>query len=132
MSEKVSESSWLFKLSGIVSKGGLLLTIALGVLVVPLTLWFVWAKEGVGIDAIFQTVLCVSFVWFLISTMRWGRAVQKLNGASSTKLLLGPRPEKPEYLIAWRLGRSCRYALLAMFASIVASGFVIWLRENGR
>lgn len=120
--------SWILKVSGAISQTGLFLTFGLTLVVVPLTLWFGWTRNGRGFEALAQTAFCASMVWFLIATMQWSRSFRKLTGVSSAKLLFGPRPDESDELKAWRCGRRCLFAFLAMIGSMAAFALVLWLR----
>jgi hypothetical protein len=75
--------------------------------VVPLTLWFAWAQESTTMQSVIETLFCLSFAWGSVATLQWFRNFQRLGESSSTRLLLGPRPEDPDELHAWRWGRQC-------------------------
>ena len=75
------------------------------VVVIPLTLWFAWTHHSTLPEAIINTLFCISFGWIMVSTLGWFRTFRALgNGPSSAALLLGPRPEDPDELRAWKWG----------------------------
>ncbi len=112
----------------VVAKGGLIGTLLLAFVVVPLTLWFAWSRHFEMLQAISETALCASMIWFLVSTLMWSRAFGKLIGTSSAKLLLGPCPEELSERTAWRWGRQCRYGFFAMVFSISMFALALWLQ----
>jgi len=100
------------------------------VVVIPLTLWFAWTHHSTLAEAIIKTLFCISFGWMMVSTLGWFRSFRALgNGPSSAALLLGPRPEDPDELRAWKWGRQFRYALFAVLLSMIA--FAVILQLNG-
>lgn len=109
------------------TSSGLAIMIAF-LVVIPLTLWFAWARKSTTIQSVIETLFCLSFAWGNVATWQWFRNFRKLGQSSSTRLLLGPRPEDPDELRAWKWGRHCRYAFLAMILSMGAFAMVLWLR----
>ena len=98
--------------------------------VIPLTLWFAWTHHSTLAEAIIKTLFCISFGWIMVSTLGWIRSFRALgNGPSSAALLLGPRPEDPDEVRAWKWGRQFRYALFALLLSMIA--FAVILQLNG-
>lgn len=69
-------------------------------IVVPLTLWFAWARHSTVAEPMVLTLFCLSFVWLNISILRWQRCLRRLGSSSPGKLAfgLGPRPEGPDEL----------------------------------
>jgi hypothetical protein len=101
------------------------------VVVIPLTLWFAWTHHSTLAEAIIKTLFCISFGWMMVSTLGWFRSFQALGkGASSSALLLGPRPGDAEELRVWKWGRRFRYAVLAVILSMVAFGIILWLNRE--
>src|ERR1700680_3003443 len=68
--------------------------------VIPLTLYFAWARHSTLAAPIVLTLFCVSFAWLNVSILRWQRSLRKLGWKSAGKLSfgLGPRPEDPDEL----------------------------------
>jgi len=100
------------------------------VVVIPLTLWFAWTHHSTLAEAVIKTLFCISFAWMMVSTLGWFRSFRALGtGSSSASLLLGPRPEDPDELRAWKWGRQFRYALCALLLSMIA--FAVVLQLNG-
>ena len=100
------------------------------IVVIPLTLWFAWAHHSTVAEAMIKTLFCISFGWMMVSTLGWFRSFRALgSGSSSASLLLGPRPEDPDELRAWKWGRQFRYAVFALLLSMIA--FAVILRLNG-
>ena len=98
--------------------------------VIPLTLWFAWTHHSTLAEAIIKTLFCISFGWMTVSTLGWFRTFRALgSGTSSAALLLGPRPEDPDELRAWKWGRQFRYSLFALLLSMIA--FAVILKLNG-
>lgn len=122
------ENTKILSLGKILSKSGLVGAIVLALIVLPLILWYAWSQRVSIVQALSETAFCVSMVWFLVATMRWTRSFGKLDGSSSARLLFGPLPADPDEQTAWRWGRQCRYAFLAMVLSMGAFAFVLWLR----
>ena len=128
MNRNTPPPAWFLRVVGIFVKGAFILTIVIAAVVLPWLLWMAWTRNRSGLEAFFVTALCGSFVWFSVSTWQWSRSFRKLIGASSTRLLLGPRPEDPSEVSAWWWGRHCRYSFLAMALSILAIGLTLWRR----
>jgi hypothetical protein len=97
------------------------------VVVIPLTLWFAWARHSVIVQSVVQTVFCLSFAWMGVAILRWFRDFRRLHQSSSTRLLLGPQPDDPDELRAWKSGRQFRYAALTVVLSMIAVGITLWL-----
>ncbi len=114
-------------LGGAVAKGGLVATVVLAAIIIPLMMWYAWSRSTSVLQALSETAFCVSMVWFLISTMKWERSFGKVSGsASSGKLLFGPQPNDLDERIAWRWGRHCRYSFVAMILSMGAFALALW------
>jgi hypothetical protein len=126
--EKQSDRTF-FSAVGLFVRASTGLEILLAFLVViPLTVWFAWSRKSTTIQSVIETLFCLSFAWGNVATWQWFRNFRKLGQSSSTRLLLGPRPEDPDELRAWKWGRHCRYAFLAMILSMGGFAMVLWMR----
>jgi hypothetical protein len=99
------------------------LSILLGLLVViPLFLWFAWARPTTLVDSVLVTLFCLSFGWVFVSMALCFRSLRKLglDGQGRLRLFSGPRPSDPDELRAWRLGWQFMYAVLAVLLCIIA------------
>ena len=96
-------------------------------LVIPLTIWFAWTRHSTISEPVVLTLFCLSFAWLGVSILQWQRSFRKLGQASSTRLLLGPRPEDPDELRVWQWGRHYRYSFLAVVLCMLAFGITLWL-----
>lgn len=118
--------------------GGLVTTwtavsILVGLLVViPLTLWFAWARHTTLVMPFLLTLFCLSFGWVQVSLALLFRSVKKLglDGAGRTRLFSGPRPDDPDELRAWQLAWQFMYAILAVILCIILIPVTSWI--NGR
>jgi hypothetical protein len=97
--------------------------------VIPLTLWFAWARRSTLAELVVLTLFCLSFAWLNVSILRWQRSLRKLRWSSSGKISfgLGPRPEDPEELGIWQRGTHFRYSFIAVLLCMAAFGLVKWL-----
>lgn len=95
--------------------------------IIPLTLWFAWVHHSTIAESFVKILFCFSFGWMMVATLQWLRNFQRLHQNSSTRLLLGPRPDDPDELVAWRWGRQFRYAALAVVISMIALGIILHL-----
>jgi len=106
------------------------LSILLGLLVViPLTLWFAWARHTTVLNPILVTLFCLSFGWGLVSMALCFRSLRKLglDGQGRFRLFSGPRPADPDELRAWQLGWHFMYAVLAVMVCMIAIPVASWL-----
>lgn len=106
------------------------LSILLGLLVViPLTLWFAWARHTTLVNPILVTLFCLSFGWGLVSMTLCFRSLKKLglDGQGRLRLFSGPRPDDPGELRAWQLGWHFMYAVLAVLLCMIAIPVASWL-----
>lgn len=106
------------------------LSILLGLLVViPLTLWFAWARHTTVLNPILVTLFCLSFGWGLVSMALCFRSLRKLglDGQGRLRLFSGPRPADPDELRAWQLGWHFMYAVLAVMVCMIAIPVASWL-----
>ncbi len=109
------------------------LSILLGLLVViPLTLWFAWARHTTLLNPILVTLFCLSFGWGLVSTALCFRNLRKLglDGQGRLRLFSGPRPDDPDELRAWQSGWHFMYAVLAVMVCIIAIPIASWLSSK--
>jgi hypothetical protein len=83
-----------------VSGGSILLGLFL---VIPLTLWFAWARHTAILNPILVTLFCLSFGWGLVSMVLCFSSLRKLglDGQGRLRLFSGPRPEDSDELRAW-------------------------------
>ena len=100
--------------------------------VIPLTLWFAWARHSEIAEAVILTFFCISFAWLNISILRWRRGLRKLGWTSPGRVSfgLGPRPEDPDELAAWQRGAHSRNSILAVLLCMVAFGIIKWLQGD--
>ena len=112
---------------------GASISILLGLLVVvPLTLWFAWARHTALLNPFLVTVFCLSFGWGLVSLARCFRTLKNLglDGPSRLRLFSGPRPDDGDEQRAWRLGWHFMYAVLAVMLCLVAIPLASWLTSK--
>jgi hypothetical protein len=114
-------------LGGFVRASSALAAFVAFAVVIPFTLWFAWTRRSGGSLAIIETLFCAAFGWMMIAILGWFRRFRGL-GQSSSKLLLGPRPDDADELLAWKWGRHFRYSLLAVLISMGAFALVLWLK----
>jgi hypothetical protein len=115
---------------GFVVKATTGLTILSGFLVViPLTLWFAWARQSAIANSIAVSLFCLSFAWVLVSLLQLNRGLRRLGlgPEGRTRLFSGPRPDDPDELRAWRWGWQFMYAVLAVLLCMVAIPVTSWL-----
>jgi len=120
----------VFELFGKATTG---LAVLMAVLIViPLTLWYAWKSPNSLADQILVTLLCVSFGWGWVSLVRCYQSLRKLglDGEGRLRLFSGSRPEDPDELHAWQLGRECMYAVLAVLFCIFAIPAACWLSDK--
>jgi hypothetical protein len=106
------------------------LSILLGLLVViPLFLWFAWARPTTLVDSVLVTLFCLSFGWVFVSMALCFRSLRKLglDGQGRLRLFSGPRPSDPDELRAWQLGWHFMSAVLAVILCIIAMPIGWWL-----
>jgi len=105
------------------------LTALLAVVVIPLTMWFVWLRHRTAlIESVTETVLSTSFVLGLVALWGLARSSRNLGQASLARLVLGSRPSEAGELQAWRWGRCFLYSWLVCLACLIGIGFILWLR----
>jgi hypothetical protein len=106
------------------------LAILLGLLVViPLLLWFAWARPTTLVDSLLVTLFCLSFGWVFVSMALCFRSLGKLglDGQGRLRLFSGPRPSDADELRAWRLGWHFMSAVLAVILCMIAMPIAWWL-----
>jgi hypothetical protein len=125
---------WKHYVIGIFVRAVTGLTILMGFLVViPLTLWFAWARHSPIAYSIAQSVFCLSFAWGLISLFQLQRSLRKLglSPEGSTQLFsMKSPPEDPDEFCAWRWGWQFMYAILAVLLCMIAMPVAYWLAER--
>jgi hypothetical protein len=99
-------------------------------LVIPFTLWFTWARHSTMSEPVVLTFFCLSFAWLNFSILKWQRNFRKLGQSSSSRLLLGPRPDDPDEQLAWRWGRQFLYSFLAVLVCMLAFAITKWLEGD--
>ncbi len=115
---------------GVIVKATTGLTILSGFLVViPLTLWFAWARHSAMANSIAVSLFCLSFAWVLTSLLQLNRSLRKLGVGPEgrTRLFSGPRPNNTDELRAWRWGWQFLYAVLAVLLCMIAIPVASWL-----
>jgi hypothetical protein len=58
-------------------------------IVMPLTLWFAWARHSTMAEPVILTLFCLSFAWLNVSILRWQRSLRKLGWSSPGKVSFG-------------------------------------------
>lgn len=101
-------------------------------IVVPLTLWFAWARHSTIAEPVVLTLFCLSFVWLNISILRWQRCLRRLGWSSPSKLAfgMGPRPVDSDELNLWRRGTHFSYSLAAVLLCMSAFAILKWLNRD--
>lgn len=95
----------------------------IGVYIFGFILWVTWTKQHGLFDQVATTLLVLSSAWAWTSTWGWTLTFRKVKGTSSTRLLLGPRPDHPVEQAAWKWGRQFRYAILAVLLCLAILAF---------
>jgi len=97
--------------------------------VIPLSLWFAWARHSTLVEPVVLTFFCLSFAWLNVSILRWQRCLRKMGWRSPARVSfgLGPQPEDPDELEIWRRGTHFRYSFIAVSLSMLAFGITKWL-----
>jgi hypothetical protein len=113
-------------------KVGMALEIFVAFLVViPLTLWFAWARHSTMAEPVVLTLFCLSFAWLNVSILRLQRSLRKLNSSpGKVSFGLGPRPEDPDELDIWQRGTHFRYSFIAVLLSMLAFAITKWLNGD--
>jgi|SRR5690348_7778772 len=96
--------------------------------VVPLTLWLALTSKSGAAESVVLALFCMSFAWLNVSILKFQRGIRRLGNGSSVRLLMSPRPEDPDELMAWRWGRNFCYSFLAVVVSMGGFAFVLWIR----
>jgi len=118
---------------GILVRAGTALEIMIAFLIVlPLTLWFAWARHSTAAEPVVLTLFCLSFAWGNISLLRWRRNMRKLGWSSPRTLSFGmsPRPEDPSELDTWQRGRHLCLSFVAVLICMFAFGVIKWLNGD--
>jgi hypothetical protein len=95
-----------------------------------LTVWQAWVLPDWDAEHVLILVGTIPSAWAVISTWGWFLSYGKVSTASSTRLLLGPRPQDPLELRAWRWGRQFRYAFIIVLIIMAASAYVMSRRAG--
>jgi hypothetical protein len=123
----------LSKAAEIIAGGGAALEFLLAfVVVIPLTLWLVWARHSTIAELIVLILFCASFAWGNIAVLNWRRSFRKLAWSSTNKLAfgLGPPPEDHDELRHWQWGRHFCYSFAAILLSMLAFAIIKWLQGD--
>jgi hypothetical protein len=105
------------------------LTVLLGyVAVLCSVVWFARVHYTTIPDAVFLTLICLSFAWTFLSIWQLQRGGRKLgwnrsNRTNYAQLLSGPPPDDPDLLFLWRWTLQLCYAVLAGVLCILAITF---------
>ena len=127
---KYSGSGFHGVIGAFVSASSALAILLAFLVVIPLTLWFAWARHSTVDEPLILTLFCLSFGWLNLSSLKWYRSFRRLGESSSSRSLLGPRPEDPDELLTWQWGRQFRYSLLAVLLCMLAFGITKWLHGD--
>jgi hypothetical protein len=94
-----------------------------------LTLWSMWAHHTSLAETVITSVFCLSFAWLIASMLRWHWNLRKLGWHAQGKAAfgLGARPELPNDLRTWRIGRQLCYSFIAVAICMVSFGILKWL-----
>jgi hypothetical protein len=124
------------KLSGVIRlfvRAGTALEFLLAfVVIIPLTLWFAWARHSMIAEPLVLTLFCLSFAWGNVAILKWQRSFRKLGWSSPSKLAFGfgPRPEDPDELHLWQWGKHFCYSFAAILLSMLAFATIKWLQGD--
>jgi hypothetical protein len=87
--------------------------------VLPVSLWFAWARHSAVAYALVQTLFCAVFGWGVVSAFKLQRGLLKLSPSDRPRVLSGPRPDDAVELY-WKWASQFMYAVVAVALSMLA------------
>ena len=82
-------------------------------IVLPLILWFAWARHSAVAYSLVQSLFCAAFLWGVISALKTRRGLRKLSRSDRSRVLSGPRPDDVVELHVWKWAWQFMYAVIA-------------------
>jgi hypothetical protein len=91
-------------------------------ILVPLTLWFVWRDSSPLIFRVTETVFCLSWVWAVVSLLQMFRVWREvgLTPVERLHVLSAPRPNDPDELRVWKSAWQFMIAVIAAILFLIA------------
>jgi hypothetical protein len=88
--------------------------------VLPVSLWFAWARHSAVAYALVQTLFCAVFGWGVVSAFKLQRGLLKLSPSDRPRVLSGPRPDDAVELYVWKWAWQFMYEVIAVALSMLA------------